>query len=132
MDGLIISVKIEYLAEGSNQCPLIRLDEFDRTEIEELRQLVKSLSVGSLSEASLKDKPWIESVGGCDINLRLGDRDEGIRQRGAMTFECVLTSSGWNNIEGLLEPFCQSDTRSHQWLISAGNVSLLLSHDGQW
>jgi len=125
-------MKIEYLAEGSAECPLIRLYRFDRTEVQELQQLVKSLSTSSLHEVSLKDKSWVESVGGCGINLRLGERDEGIRQRGPLSFECVLTSDGWKNVDGLLEPFCEPDASGYQWLIHSGKISLLLSHDGQW
>jgi hypothetical protein len=125
-------VKIEYLADGSTECPLIRLYRFDRTEVQELAQLVKQLSTSSFHEVSLKDKSWVESVGGCGINLRLGERDEGIRQCGPVSFECVLSSDGWNNVGGLLESFCESNATSYQWLINTGKISLLLSHNGQW
>jgi hypothetical protein len=125
-------VKIEYLAEACTECPLIRLYRFDLTEVQELQQLVKQLSTSSLHEVSLKDKSWVESVGGCGITLRLGERDEGIRQCGPLNFECVLTSDGWNNVQGLLEPFCESNATGYQWLINTSKISLLLSHDGQW
>jgi hypothetical protein len=125
-------VKLEYLAIGSIECPLIRLYGFDQAEVRELRQLVKSLSAGSLQEVSLKEKSWIQSVGGCDVTFRVGDRDESIRQHGPLSFECVLASDGWKNVEGLLEPFCEPNASGYQWLIHSGKISLLLSHSGQW
>jgi len=99
---------------------------------ENLWHLVKSLRAGSAQEVSLKEKSWMQSIGGCDIKFRVGDRDEGIRQHGRLSFECVLAPDGWKNVEGLLEPFCEPNTSGYQWLIHSGKISLLLSRDGQW
>ncbi len=125
-------MKLEYLAAGSSECPLIRLYGFDPAEVKKLRQLITALSSESAQEVSLKEKSWIESIGGCDITFRLGKRGEGIRQRGPLNFECVLDSEGWKNVEGLLEPFCELNAGGYQWLIHSGKISLLLSHNGQW
>jgi|SRR5580700_894124 hypothetical protein len=125
-------MKLEFLANGARACPLIRLYEFNRAEAKNLRELVKSLSNASRQSISLEEEPWIESVEGCRLALRLGHRDEGVRESGPSTFECVLNSGGWNNMEGLLDPFCKSDAVGFQWLTTAGKISLLLSRVGTW
>jgi hypothetical protein len=125
-------MKLEYLAAGSKRCPLVRLYGFDQEEARNLRQLVRSLSSESRQEVSLNEKPWIESIGGCYVEFRVGDGNEGIRQCAPLNFECVLTQGGWKNVEGLLDPFCESASSGYQWLVGTGKISLLLSHNGQW
>ena len=41
-------MKLEYLAEGSRDCPLFRLYEFNQAEARTLRNLAKSLATGEL------------------------------------------------------------------------------------
>jgi len=41
-------MKLEYIAAGSDDCPLIRLFEFTSAEVEELQKLVRSLVSGGL------------------------------------------------------------------------------------
>ena len=125
-------MKLEFLPSGARACPLIRLYAFSRAEAQNLRELVKSLSNASRQSVSLDEEPWIESVEGCRLTLRLGNSDEGVRQSGPSSFECILGSSGWYNVEGLLDPFCESEPAGFQWLTNTGNVSLLLSRDGRW
>jgi hypothetical protein len=125
-------MKLEYLPSGARACPLIRFYAFNRAEAQSLRENVKSLSNGSSQSVCLNKEPWIDSVNNCRLALRLGNRDEGIRQYGPLEFECALTSSGWENVEGLLSPFCESDAKGFQWMIETGKVSILFSPDGEW
>ena len=98
-------MKLEYLPGGSPDCPLIRLYDFRQTEAKRLKELVKSLATGDRENVALHNEAWVESVDGCSLNLRRGNRDQGIRQSQTLRFECVLSSDGWSNLEGLLEPF---------------------------
>jgi hypothetical protein len=125
-------VKLEYLPDGSPDCPLIRLYEFDQSEARQLRQLVKSLVTGVRQDAALQNEVWVEPIGGCCLNLRRGTRDQGIRKARTLQFECVLSPDGWSNVEGLLEPFCESQTSGFQWLTHDGRIALLISRSGQW
>jgi hypothetical protein len=125
-------MKLEFLAAGSPDCPLIRLYEFSRAEALSLRELVKSLSSGSRENISLSEQPWIESVKNCHLTLRFGDGGQGIRKSTASTFECVLNADEWSDVEWLLEPFCESEPTGFQWLCRKGETSLLLSQDGRW
>jgi hypothetical protein len=125
-------MKLEFLEAGSPVCPLIRLYDFNRAEAQSLRELVRSLRDGSRESVSLSEELWIESVKGCSLTLRLGDGEQGVRQSGPSTFDCALAAVNWDNVEGLLDPFCESEPTGFQWLCSEGRVSLLLSRDGRW
>lgn len=125
-------MKLEYIAAGSDDCPLIRLFEFTLAEVEELRKLVRSLVSGERQSVALQNEAWAAPIGGCQLSLRRGNRDRGVRQVEPLTFECVLSPDGWSNVEGLLDPFCDSDTTGFQWLTHDGRVSLLISQSGKW
>ena len=124
-------MKLEYVADGSNNCPLIRLFEFTPEEVQELRKLVRLLVSGERQRVTLQNESWAEPVGGCRLSLRIANRDEGVRQVEPLKFECVLSSDGWSNVDGLLDPFCDSNTTGFQWLTHAGRVSLLISQSGE-
>jgi hypothetical protein len=125
-------VKLEYLPAGSPDCPLIRLYEFDQAEAQQLRQLVRSLAAGDREDVALQNEVWVESVTGCCLNLRRGNRNQGVRPARADKFECVLSPEGWSDVEGLLEPFSESNSSGFQWLTNHGRVALLISRSGQW
>lgn len=124
-------MKLEYLATGSPDCPLIRLFSFDSSEAQKLRNLVAMLSTRSSPQLDLNEHLSIQAVGGCSLSLRTGNQDEGIRRCGPTSFECVLTTNGWEQVEGLLAPFCESAT-GYQWLIDTGTIRLLISVTGKW
>jgi hypothetical protein len=125
-------MKVEYLADGSNDCPLIRLYEYNQSEVRRLRELVRELASGVRQSISFQNEAWAVPVGGCRLSMWRGSRDIGVRQVAPLDFECVLSSAGWSNVEGLLDPFCDSDSDGFQWLTHDGRVSLLISQNGQW
>jgi hypothetical protein len=125
-------VKLEYVPGGSPECPLIRLYDCGQSEAKQLRELVKSLANGDQKDVALHNEEWVESVGGCSLSLRRGNWNQGIRQSQTLGFECVLSSDGWSNMEGLLEPFSESNTTGFQWLTNGGRVALLISPSGKW
>jgi hypothetical protein len=81
---------------------------------------------------ALHDEAWVESVAKCSLNLQRGNRNQGVRPAPAGAFECVLTEEGWRDVEGLLEPFCESGTSGFQWLTHLGKIALLVSPSGHW
>jgi hypothetical protein len=125
-------MRLEYLAEGSRDCPLIRLYAFSQADAITLKQLVRSLIAGDRQQVALHDEMWIEPIGGCRLALKRGNRDQEVCQVGSLSFECVLSTDGWSNVEGLLEPFCSSDATGFQWLTHDGTISLLISQRGHW
>ncbi len=130
-------MKLEFLPEGSADCPLIRLYAFDRAAVLQFNDLVISLATGASTHASLHKQAWIEPVRDCELKLLLGKHDRGVSQTGPLTFECHLSKDGWNDVVGLLKPFCKSDysearSETYQWLNETGKISLLISHSGKW
>jgi hypothetical protein len=59
-----MKAKLEYLPDGSPDCPLIRLFEFDQSEAQQLRQLVKLLVAGNRQDVALQNEEWVKPVGG--------------------------------------------------------------------
>lgn len=126
-------MKLEFLAEGSSDCPLIRLYDFDPTGAMRLREAFRSLSDGSRRNIPLHEEWWVEPIAACHLDLRLGVRDLGVVQRLPTTFDCVLTADAWIEMVELTDPFCtQQDGEVYQWLNCDGEVSLLLSPTGTW
>ena len=125
------NVKLEYIAEGSKDCPLIRLYSFDQQELLRLREAVAALSKETAQSISLHEQPGIEPINSCELTLRSGTRDLGVLKAGLLKFECVLTPDTWECVKELIDPFFDSGG-GYQWLSEQGNISLLLSESGSW
>jgi hypothetical protein len=125
-------MKLEYLEDGPNNSGLIRLYEYSQAEVHEVRKFVGELATGGRERIALDSENWVVPVGDCRLSLRRGSRDAGVRQLGPSNFECVLSAHVWNNVEGLLEPLCDSKATGFQWLSSQGKISLLISQSGRW
>ena len=126
-------MKLEFLAEGSTDCPLLRLYDFDPVGATRLREAFRSLHNGSRQMIPLHEEWWIEPMENCHLDLRLGARDLGIVQRLPLKFDCVLTAEAWIEMVEKIGPFCiHHDSDGFQWLNRNGEVSLLLSPTGTW
>ena len=127
-------MKLEFLAEGADDCPLLRLSDFDVTGAKRLREAFTSLANGSLQVLQLHEEWWIEPIEECRLTLRLGTKDLGVVQRLPMNFECALGAEAWLGMVEKTDPFCAPETGgdAHQWLNRDGEVSLLLSPSGKW
>jgi hypothetical protein len=128
-------LKLEYLQEGSSDCPLIRLYDFTIAEAAQFCNIIKQLACGNNQRIEIHDLPWVETIGKCHLTLFLQSRDQAVvRKKGKdeNNFECGFTAGTWDNIKGLIEPFTK-ELKGFQWLAeSPGEVSLLLSCDGKW
>jgi hypothetical protein len=131
---MTLAMRLEYLPDGSLDCPLIRLYDFDAATATRLLQLVTSLSDGSMDRIVLDERQEITSVDGCKLVLVVSGSDHGVvRTETSNEFECVLTQTSWANVAGLIEPFCEAGMSSgFQWLDQTSDISLLLSPDGLW
>ena len=122
-------MKLDYLKDGSDDYPLVRLYEFRSAEIQRLRQLFESLVNGAAEHIALDE---VESVDGTRLTFTRAARDRGVVQSGPQSFDVVLTPEGWQRCIGLLEPFCEPSS-GYQWLCDdVGGIRLLLSHAGDW
>jgi hypothetical protein len=125
-------MKVEYLKDGSEDCPLIRLYAFTTSEAGTLHDAFCSLASGSMQSARLTDILPIEAVDGCNVSFIRGSRDRGVVPITERMFNVELSASGWDNTAGLTEPFRDGCLNGHQWLTCAGEIRLLLSTTGAW
>lgn len=125
-------MKVDFLAEGSDACPLIRLYYFLSPEVKCLRDTFIALASGSIQQAKLHQILNVESVDGTRLTFKLSKRDEGVVAQADNHFEVLLTSEGWAAAADLSEPFCKPGV-GYQWLTPhAGKIQLLLSVNGDW
>ncbi|HUA02047.1 MAG TPA: hypothetical protein VMB02_17045 [Candidatus Aquilonibacter sp.] len=126
-------MKLEFLADGSPDCPLIRLYGFQTADAQRLKELFDCLAAGSRTNVSLHEQLGIEPVAGCRLNLQIGKQNIGIVRKGPLNFELILTAAGWSDMASLAEPFCEAaQPNAYQWLNEDGEISLLLSPNGEW
>jgi hypothetical protein len=110
--------------EGSPECPLIAIADFESAEVESLQQAVLRLATGKATSASVD--------GDVILVLISGDRDIGVEDTKGRTFECILRPVVWRQVAELLEPFKAPDQSGYQWLNETGQVRLLISRSGEW
>lgn len=126
-------MKLEFLPDGSNDCSLLRMYDFEIAEIERLLVELTALASGEQKVVHVHDLPGIKSIANCKLFLRIGYWDRGIRiLPEPASFECVLTPDGWEQVSSLVEPFLEQGKHGYQWLDYHGDVYWLLSRDGDW
>ena len=125
-------MKLECLADGSPDCPLVRLYDFTSAEARQLLAAVADLASGTAERIEVHRLSFVESIGGCRLRLVRKSWDHAVLQVGPSVFECGLTDGTWDKVAGLLEPFAGS-AGGYQWLAgSPGEAALLLSASGTW
>ncbi|MBI5687441.1 MAG: hypothetical protein HZC54_20400 [Verrucomicrobia bacterium] len=125
-------MKLDYLKDGSDDCPLIRLYEFSSVEIQRLRQSFERLANGTAKHVALDEATPVESVDGTRLTFIRDERDRGVVLSSPQSFDMILSPEGWQRCVGLLDPFCET-SRGYQWLCDdVGQIPLLLSSDGAW
>ena len=126
-------MKLEYIAEGLPEGPLIRLYDFSTEEVIELHKAITSLASGNLDRIELDQLAYIESIDDCRLALFCQAWDQAVvRCTGVNAFECGLKSGTWDNVAGLIEPFIDGHG-GFQWLVSdPGVAALLISNSGTW
>ena len=125
-------MKIEFLADGAEACPLIRLFDYEVGEVAKLRDACRGLADGQIAEFVLHDQPWIEQVAGCHFIWRTASKDLGVTLP-APGEPFVLSFSGEasREVEGKLLPFAEG-SGGFNWLTNEGDINVLLSESGEW
>jgi hypothetical protein len=128
----MIAMKMEFLKDGSPDCPLIRLYEFKPSEAQSLRRIALQLARGRTEKVLLHEDQGILAIGACKLALCRGDKDRGAFETSPLEFQWELTGGGWLSVSGLIRPFTRTDSSGFQWLSDGRRVRILLSHDGRW
>jgi hypothetical protein len=125
-------MKLEFLFEGSSDCPLVRLYDYRPGEVEQLRQACRDLADGRIREFVLHDQPWIEPVVGCQFIWQINEKDIGVKLPARGNPLVLLFSvEAWLEVEGKLLPFTK-DSKGFNWLTNEGDVNVLISPNGTW
>jgi hypothetical protein len=126
-------MKLEFLAAGSPDCPLLRLYDFTPAEIGQFLAALHGLASGALERVAVHELPGVESLDECRLTLRVRPWDQAVICTGAPAdFECGFTAGTWDKVAGLGEPFVQG-VGGFQWLAGVpGEAQWLLSDNGQW
>jgi hypothetical protein len=128
-------MKLEYLADGSPDCPLIRLYDFTQVEAGRLLDVLTDLAADRCEQVPVHKLPWVQPLGDCHLTFRVGSWDQAVvRKAGILDFACGFTNGTWDNVAALVEPFA-GGAGGFQWLAGVpGETALLLtsSTSGQW
>ncbi|MBL4702904.1 MAG: hypothetical protein JKY54_00145 [Flavobacteriales bacterium] len=99
---------------------VVRLYDFDKTEATKFRELIKEIIVNRKQKLDLSKVDFIQKRN-CNLILGLFKSDEGIMTNDNKTFYCALTLDGYKKMLNLLEPFCNKNTRTYQYLYDIDN-----------
>lgn len=136
-------MKIEYLKEGSADCPLIRIYDFNANAIGVLYRLIIGLCDSKRKLIELTEIEGIYQIG-CSLSLAVGVDDKGVKSTSSpTTFMWTLAPETWCTVAGLIEPFrVPSEGEVHQWLagyearygLEDSHIGVVLTNsaDGRW
>ena len=104
---------------------VVRLYNFNKAEAIQFRALLQDTIISKKQKLDLSEVDFI-TPRNCNLIFGLFKSDEGIITKDNETFFCVLTLSGFKNMLKLLEPFCNKESRSFQYLYDIDNPTDLL------
>ena len=104
---------------------VVRLYNFNKAEAIQFRALLQDTIINKKQKLDLSEVDFIKPRN-CNLIFGLFKSDEGIITKDNETFFCVLTLSGFKNMLKLLEPFCNKESRSFQYLYDIDNPTDLL------
>lgn len=114
-------MKLEYIEDFNEyEENILRLYNFDKIQAIKFRDLIQDVIVNRKQKLDLSKVDFIEND---NYNLILGlfKTDEGIISNDNKNFICALTLDGFKNMLKLLEPFCNKETKSYQYLYDIDN-----------
>jgi hypothetical protein len=103
--------------------------------IAHFREQIAALGEKRVVTFPVHELQGFRSIGGCQLFVSNAASDYGTRLvNKPLTFECKLRPITWDNIEGLLEPFCDGSyfAGNHQFLDSHGKIQLIISGSRGW
>ncbi len=128
-------MKIQFIASGGHDCPLVRISDFAPSDACRFKEALEKLAHGFVDSVVLNDLTGMDGVSNCRITALAERMDEGILvdQHNPNSFFWILSGLTWENVVGLVEPFCESDSRGKfQWLDSPSKIHVLFSPQGNW
>jgi len=126
-------MKLDYIsninAYGEN---VVRLYDFNKSQAVKFRKTIQQFIVSNNKQLELITVKYIKARN-CILTLCISEEDEGMMTTDDFTFFCNLTKKGYEQMVTLLEPFCNKETKGHQWLYDVDNqIDFLFSPAGTW
>jgi hypothetical protein len=126
-------MKIEFLPDGSEHCPLIRLYDFHAEEIRKLCAACRDLAEGRIMSFALHEQPWVEVIGDCRFVWRANYKNIGVTlPQDGRDFALLYSDDAWREVNDKLLRFTGAGTGGFNWLTNEGDVEVLISHCGGW
>ncbi len=130
VDEAPVSMKMEFIPTGADDCPLIRLYGNDGQVVRALTRTLESVPGGPIAMNAV---PGLAAVGGVHLTATSADRDRGVRRVGDRAFEWAMSREGWAQVVELLNAFeCAAAEGRFQYLSREGEITVLISRDGRW
>lgn len=129
-------MKLEFFDDAFEGAGLLLLYSGTSSEVERLREQVSKLvTPGSSIRVDALD--FIHALGSCELSFSTTPRGRGVQaSRAVPRFELQLSSSEWERVGGLLEPFCNTQAGAKgarfQYLHDHGGIEVIYSTVRQW
>ena len=124
---------LEFLPDGSIDCPLLIFSPSVPGEAEQLYQALRGIISVSETLVDIDALPFISPVDGCKLSAQVGEQNLGLVLSDTKNhFNWKLTRQSWKDVLGLLYPFTLQDRHDdrytrYQWLDETSNISVLIS-----
>ncbi len=131
-------MRIEYIAEGAIDCPLVLISGNEPDSIRELQHAIKALVSGTAKQIAIHDLPNFISIENCQLYAWVDAVDYGVlkAKSGDAVFVCILCIDSWQQAIDLLEPIAQHppdlDTDYFNYLTNTGDINLIISTGRAW
>ena len=114
-------MKLGYIEDiNQYQENILKLYNFDKSQAIMFRDLIQEVIIKRKEKLDLSEIDFIDTD---SYNLVLGlfKTDEGIMSNDNKNFVCALTLTGFKNMLKLIEPFCNKEAKSYQYLYDIDN-----------
>ncbi len=118
-------MKLEYLAGGSPDCPLIRLYDFTAAEAGQLVAAIAGLATDAVQRVDVHQLAFVRSLNECRLTIVGRSWDQAVVRVGPAAFECGFTAGTWDNIVGLVAPLT-ANAVGFQWVAGSPEEANLL------
>lgn len=131
-------VKVEYFAEGAQDCPLLLIYGDGLVNVLALSLAFKRVATGLADYVDVQNIANFHAVNGCQLRLQLSKRaGSGVQLTEENCFVWHLTAEECHDVIGLLEPFSKrndhdADKQRHQILEGNGAIKVIFSTKRRW
>jgi hypothetical protein len=120
-------MRLEFLPDGADECPLLRLYGWGDGEVSLLRAAAERLATHAERVIAVHQMPFVAIVGGITFTWTADPWDRGVLlpddQR---SFVMRLPAEVWADVAEIIRPF-ERDVVGFNWLLPVTEVRVLLS-----